>query len=162
MDESAHFEDFMQLAEGTSSCDKFLERVEAAGFGIKEAKMSDAVAEFDEHSLIYDPTRFRLFDLFHEKQHLLVYEKARKMGIPLQKLFNSRMRKICETDAYLAEMWLCERFDFPASFAAERKILLLEYIHKSRTALRNREGLGELATQVLGYDIQAKIEQYLQ
>ncbi|MEK7591182.1 MAG: hypothetical protein AAB489_03170 [Patescibacteria group bacterium] len=157
-----HFEDFMKPAEGTPSCTKFFARVEATGFEIKKGKPRFNIAEFDadEKSFVYDPETFTLFTLFHEKQHQVVHEKALKTGISLRKLFNSKMMKICETDAYLAEMWLCERFDFPAPFIAEREALLLEYIHKARTALRNNEGLKELATQVLGYDIQARIERY--
>lgn len=158
------FERFMRPAEGTASQKRFLARVQAAGFtpNAKEGKHHYSVADFDPSARVfeYDPSKFRCFDLFHEKQHLIAYERAGKLGIPLQTLFNAKLRSVLETDAYISELWLCERYEFPKDFTEARRALLLEYIHKARTALRNRESLRELAAQVLGYDIQAQVEQY--
>ncbi len=158
------FERFMRLSEGTASQQRFLARVECAGFtpSANEKKYHYSVADFDPRTKVfeYDPTRFNLFDLFHEKQHLVSYERGVKLKIPLQKLFGGKIGAVLETDAYLAEQWLCERHHFPKEFIDARRLVLLEYIHKARTALRNNESLRQLATQVLDYDIQDQIERY--
>jgi hypothetical protein len=157
------FENFMKIVEGTPTQKRFLERVTSIGFtlGYKEYDRY-SVADFDPTTkmFVYDPTRFNFFILFHEKQHLIAYERARKFGVPLDKLFGGKRGAILETDAYLAEQWLCKRYDFPKDFTSDRREILHEYIHKARTALRNKESLRELMRQVLGYDIQLQIEEY--
>jgi hypothetical protein len=161
--DKAYFEHFMQPAEGTPACDKFFTRVEETGFTVIKSKLLFCDAEFDadEKTFMYDPESFTLFTLLHEKQHQVGHERALKSGIALRKLFNSKMMSVIETDAYCMELQVCERFKFPDEFTNVRRGLLSEYIHKARVALRNKEGLQELARQVLGYDIQLYIEQYL-
>jgi hypothetical protein len=152
----------MQPAEGTAACDKFFARVEATGFAVKKGKPIFSIAEFDadEKTFVYNPGTFTLFFLLHEKQHQVAYERALKAGIALRTLFNRKIMSVIETDAYLMELQVCERFQFPDAFTKVCRGILYDYIHKARVVLRNKESLQELARQVLGYDIQPYIEQY--
>lgn len=162
--DTACFEYFMQPAEGTPACDKFFARVEASGFTVKKGKPVFGIAEFDadEMTFVYDPKTFNFFVLLHEKQHLIEHERVIKAGIPLRKVFNSKIMKVVESHAYLTELQVCDRYNFPPEFTDQRRALLHEYIHKARVALRNNEGLRSMAAQVLGYDIYAHIESYLE
>ncbi len=158
------FERFLRPVEGTASQAKFLKRVQAVGFTPKAdpAKYKDPIADFDPRTGIfeYNPSTFSAFNLFHERQHLVVYERAKALRFSFGNLFGGKTGAILEADAYLAEQWLCERYGFPEDFTCERRDILEEYIHKARTALRNRESLRQFARQILGYDIQRSIERY--
>ncbi len=160
-------EDLMQLAEGTPSLTRFLERVRATGFRAVPVALDDRIADFTVYYepeetfrvFRYDPTRLTLMSLFHEQQHLAAYRKAQRLGMPWRTVFCHGTTNLFETDAYLANVWLCQRYAIPPDIAAEYHQALDEHMQPLRIQLEASQEVRELARKVLGYDMQEMIEQ---
>ena len=158
------FDRFMALAEGTSTLSSFTTRLDQSGYSVESCSLrGDIHAEWDGNILKYDPTRCRIFDLFHEKIHFVQINRAKHLGIDSKAphfFGRRRMRHLFETEAYLAEQWLAIRYEFPGGFMGERRNLLWEYIVCTRNALLHKEGFSDFAKSILGYDITPDVESF--